>query len=317
MRGVFLDRDSLDCGDLDFSAIEQGLSGWEFFAETLAHEAAARVAGANVVVSNKVMLGADELRRIGTPGLVCIAATGTNNVDLEAAQRLGIPVSNVTGYATPSVVEHVFALILGLMRKLEQYHGAALNGRWAASKQFCLLDYPLQELSGKTLGIVGFGELGKAVAQVAQAFGMSVLVAQRPGSVGSLEGRLPLHELLPRVDVLSLHCPLNEQTRNLIGARELSLMKSYAVLINTARGGVVDEQALADSLRNGVLGGAGVDVLAQEPPRQGSPLLQADVPNLIVTPHVAWGSRESRQRLVDEIAKNIASWKQGTVRNPV
>lgn len=317
MKGVFLDRDSLDCGDLDFTALEKTLPEWEFFSETRADEVASRVAGAHVVVSNKVMLDAELLQQADDIRLICIAATGTNNVDLVAAKRRGIPVCNVTRYATPSVVEHVFALLLGLTRKLEQYHQAAMDGRWATSRHFCLLDYPLRELSGKKMGIVGFGELGHAVAQVARAFGMEVLVAERPGTNEVRQGRILLDELLPQVDVLSLHCPLSEQTRNLIDERALSLMQPHALLINTARGGIVDERALAECLLGGRLGGAGIDVLNEEPPRHGSPLLRTDIANLIVTPHVAWGSRESRQRLVDEIAENIDHWRRGEVHNPV
>ncbi len=175
-----------------------------------------------------------------------------------------------------------------------------------SASQFCLLDFPIRELAGKTLGIVGYGELGRGVARVAEAFGMRVLLAQRPGTVEPEEGRLPLPILLPQIDVLSLHCPLTPDTRGLIGPWELALMRRDAILINTARGGLVDEAVLADALRQGALGGAGVDVLSLEPPVTGNPLLAPDIPNLIVTPHCAWGSRESRQRL-----ENIQGWRDG------
>jgi glycerate dehydrogenase len=317
MKGVFLDRASLDCADLDFCALEETLPEWEFHDETSPQQLLTRIERAEVVVSNKVVLDADLLRQAARLRLICVAATGTNNVDLETARKLGIPVCNVRRYATPSVVEHVFSMILALTRQLENYHHAAVDGRWADSKQFCLLDFPVWELSGKTMGIVGYGELGQAVAGVAQAFGMEVLVAQRAGGNEAGTERVPLAELLPRVDVLSLHCPLTEQTRNLIGATELALMQPHALLINTARGGIVEEGALRDALQRGTIGGAGIDVLTKEPPRGGNPLLDRAVPGLIVTPHVAWGSRESRQRLLDEIVKNIESWKRGTLRNPV
>jgi len=245
-----------------------------------------------------------------------VAATGTNNVDLVAARERGVAICNVTGYATPSVVQHVLALMLALTTRVAEHAAAARDGRWAASELFCLLDFPFRELAGKTLGIVGYGELGRGIARVAQALGMSVLIAQRPGGPPQ-EGRLPLDELLARSDVVTLHVPLADNTRGLIGARELALMKSDALLIDTARGGIVDEAALVEALRCGRLGGAGVDVLAVEPPRGGSPLLDDPPPNLIVTPHVAWASREARQRLIDEVALNIRAFSEGDERNRV
>jgi glycerate dehydrogenase len=269
-----------------------------------------------VVVTNKVVLDRDHLRSTPSLKLVCVAATGTNNVDLEAARELGIAVANVSAYATPAVVQHVFALMLAHATRLAEYRKAVRDGAWARSDQFCLLDYPIRELASLTLGIVGYGELGRGVAKVAEAFGMRVLVAQRPGGPAEA-GRLPLADLLPRVDVLSLHCPLTETTRNLIGGAELALMRRDALLINTARGGIVDEWALADALRRGVIGGAAVDVLTVEPPRDGNPLLDPALPNLIVTPHTAWASRESRQRLIDEVAANIHAFAGGTARNRV
>jgi glycerate dehydrogenase len=227
-------------------------------------------------------------------------------------------VANVTGYATASVSEHVFALMLALKRRLPGYQRLVAAGQWQRSHQFGLLDFPITELAGRTLGIVGYGELGQAVARVAEAFGMSVRIASRPGIKADTPpqaGRVVLNQLLTEADILTLHCPLNDNTRNLIGANELALMKSDAVLINTARGGIVDEQALADALRSGQIGGAAVDVLSQEPPVSGNPLLAADIPNLIVTPHIAWASRESRQRLIHEIAINIRAWMRGEDRN--
>jgi glycerate dehydrogenase len=185
------------------------------------------------------------------------------------------------------------------------------EGRWQRADQFCLLDYPIRELAGKTLGIIGYGELGHAVAALAKAFGMQVLVAQRPGTVEIEDHRIPLPALLPRVDVLSIHCPLTPATKGLIGEWELALMRRDAILINTARGGIVDEHALAQALRRGALGGAGVDVLTEEPPAHGNPLLDPGIPNLIVTPHCAWGSLESRQRLIDQLGENIQRFFEG------
>ncbi len=316
-KGVFVDRDSVDRGDLDFSPLTRTLSEWRMYDTTDHVPIRTRIAGAAVVVSNKVVLDDELLGEAQGLRLVCVAATGTNNVDLDAANFLGIPVCNARGYATPAVVQHVFALILALMTRLEDYRQAVADGRWQRSDYFCLLDFPIRELAGRRLGVVGYGELGRAVARVAEAFGMEVLVAQRPGMPDDRPDRMPLRELLPGVDVLSLHCPLTPDTHGLIGPDELALMRSDALLINTARGGIVDERALVAALREGTLGGAGVDVLTREPPVNGNPLLSSDIPNLVLTPHIAWASRESRQRLVDEVGRNIEAFLAGEQRNLV
>ncbi|MCP5157925.1 MAG: 2-hydroxyacid dehydrogenase [Gammaproteobacteria bacterium] len=311
MLGVFLDRDSLDCGDLDFSRLNRILPELHYYPATALDEVAARIAEAEVVISNKVMLNATTLRQARRLKLICIAATGINNVDLDVAAQGNVTVCNCRGYGTSAVVQHVFALLLSLMTRLPDYRQIVREGHWQQARQFCLLDFPIRELAGKTLGIVGYGELGRNVARVAEAFGMQVRVARRPGAVEEQEGRTPLPILLPQVDVLSLHCPLTPETQGLIGAWELALMRRDAILINTARGGLVDEALLADALRQGALGGAGVDVLSLEPPVDGNPLLALDIPNLIVTPHSAWGSRESRQRLIEQLAENIQGWREG------
>ncbi len=316
LNGVILDLASIDRGDLDLSCLEAACPRWQTHPRTGPAQTAERIHDARIVVSNKVLLDRPVLESAPELKLICIAATGTNNVDLTAAQELGIAVCNVVGYATPAVVQHVFTLILALTTRLSDYRTAVARGDWQRSDQFCLLDYPIRELAGHRLGIVGYGELGRAVGRVAEAFGMEVLIAQRPGG-DQRPGRIPLDELLPRVDVLSLHCPLTEATRNLIGAEELALMKSDALLINTARGGIVDEAALATALREGLIGGAGMDVLSREPPVEGNTLLAADIPRLIVTPHVAWASRESRQRLVNELGLNIQAFMAGRERNRV
>ncbi len=311
---VFLDLDTVDRGDLDLSGLHRVCPEWRLYGATRPERVHERLRGAALVVSNKVVLdrtalSSPELR------LVCIAATGANNLDLAAARERGVAVSNVTGYATAAVLQHVFALILALTTRLPGYQELIRAGAWQRSDQFCLLDLPIRESSGRTLGVVGFGELGRAVARTAEAFGMRVLIAQRPGSTQAQPGRLRLEELLPRVDVLSLHCPLANNTRDLIGGRELALMKEDALLINTARGGIVDEEALARALRDGRIGGAGIDVLREEPPAGGGPLLAPDLPNLILTPHIAWASREARQRLLDEVAENIGAFLAGRPRN--
>jgi len=317
VKGVFLDLASVDTGDLDLATLRQSLDAWTLHGETAAEQVAERIAGHEVVVSNKVVLDREVLLGADALKLVCVAATGTNNVDLEAARERGIVVSNVVAYATPAVVQHVFALTLALYTRLFDYDRWVREANWQRSRLFCSLEFPIRELSGKTLGIVGYGELGRGVAQVGEAFGMRVLVAERPGASSVRPGRVALADLLPQVDVLSLHCPLTEQTRNLIGPQELAAMKSDAILINTARGGIVDEVALAEALCRGTLGGAGIDVLTKEPPREGNPLLDPDIPNLIVTPHTAWASHESRQRLVEEVAENIRAFRAGSPRNVV
>lgn len=314
--GVLLDLGSIDRGDLDLASLQGTGLRWSRHAATPQALVAGRLAGTDVAVTNKVVLGAEHFAAAGRLKLVCVAATGTNNVDLDAAAAHGVAVANVTGYATPSVVQHVLAVMLRWATRLESQVASVHAGEWSASEHFCLLTHPVRELAGRRLGIVGYGELGRAVADAARALGMQVLIAERPGGP-SAPGRLPLHELLAQVDVLSLHCPLADNTRNLIGAEELRRMRRDALLINTARGGIVDERALADALRVGVIGAAAVDTLTAEPPPPEHPLLAPDIPNLIVTPHVAWASREARQRLIDEVAKNISAFAAGKARNRV
>jgi glycerate dehydrogenase len=313
---AFLDLDSVDRDDLDLSRLSAVMANWQWHGLVNDGELHEVLSRADVVVSNKVVLTDDHLSRAENLKLVCIAATGTNNVDLAAAARNNITVCNVEGYATSSVVQHVFTLLLALTTRFNEYTSAVNRGDWSKSKFFCLLDYPIRELAGKTIGIVGYGHLGKAVANIAEAFGMKVLLAKR-NIEDERPGRVALHDLLPQVDVLSLHCPLTEKTRGIIGVDELALMKNDAVLINTARGGLVDEDALLDAMETQQIGGAGLDVLEKEPPPDGYPLLKADLPNLVITPHTAWASRESRQRLLDEIALNIEAFKAGQIRNRV
>jgi glycerate dehydrogenase len=315
-RGVILDLATIDRGDLDLSPLGAACEPWQQYRETGPDQIRDRIAEAELVVTNKVVMDGELLASAPALRLVCIAATGTNNLDLDAARDLGVAVCNVTGYATPAVVQHVFALILAHATRLLDYREAVREGAWARSSQFCLLDFPIEELAGRALGIVGYGELGRAVARIAEAFGMRVLVAQRPGGPPQ-PGRVPVQDLLPQVDVLTLHTPLEDNTRNLIGAAELERMRPDALLVNTARGGIVDETALAEALRTGTIGGAAVDVLTVEPPRDSNPLLAPDIPNLILTPHVAWASRSARQRLIEEVAANIRAFSEGRPRNRV
>ena len=315
-KAVFLDLDSVDTGDLDLSSIKSTLKNWQFYPNTHSSDVEQHIDGASIVVCNKVVIGADAIKNSPSLKLICISATGTNNVNLNAAKNHNVIVCNVRNYASPSVTQHVFTLILALMTNLKRYDQAVVKGNWVRSQQFCLLDYPISELAGKTLGIIGYGVLGKSVAKIAQAFGMQVCLHTRTQS--DLEfPSVTLSQLLQSSDIVSLHCPLTEQTAGLIGAAELALMHPQSILINAARGGIVDEQALADALINGEIGGAGIDVLSVEPPGIDNPLLNPHIPNLIVTPHIAWASRESRQRLLEEVAKNIRAYQAGKPRNLV
>ena len=316
MQGVFLDLESLDRGDLDLQSLHASLPQWHMHAATRPADTASRIRHASVVVSNKVVLDRDVLSTAEALQLVCVAATGTNNIDLEAARNHGLTVCNVAGYATRSVVEYVFAQLLSLYRQLPAYHEAVRIGKWQQTEHFCLLDYPIRELHGQTLGIIGYGELGQAVARMGAAFGMRVLVAER-ANTAPREGRTSLETVLAESHVVSLHCPLTADTRNLIGQNELARMRADAVLVNTARGGIVDEAALLHALQAGRIAGAIVDVLDGEPPSRDNPLLATTLPNLLVTPHVAWASSPSRQQLVNEIAENIRAWRDGTPRNVV
>lgn len=314
MLGVFLDRNSVDRGDLDLTRLDGSLSELRHYPDTNPHQVVERITNADIVISNAVALDRVALAAAPHLKLICVAATGTDHVDLKTATERSIAVCNARGYCTPSLVQHVFTLMLTLFTRLTEYRQAVREGRWQRASVPSLLDFPIRELTGKTLGIVGHGELGRGVAHIARAFGMKVLIAQCPGTVEPEEERIPLDTLLPQVDILSLHCPLTPQTRGLIGEWELALMRRDALLINTARGGLVDEAALAEALRQGALGGAGVDVLTEEPPAHGNPLLAEDIPNLIVTPHTAWAGHESRQRLIDQLVENIHAFLTG---NPI
>jgi glycerate dehydrogenase len=315
-KAAFLDLATLGSDDLSLSALDHLPLSWSYYDSTTAEELQDRIRDAEIIITNKCKLDADALSISQKLKFICAAATGFNHIDIEAADARGITVSNVRDYATPSVVQHVYALILALSTKLMDYSSAVRNGDWARSENFCLLDYPIEEISGKTLGIIGYGTLGQAVAKVAPALGLEVLVGQHLHGVPE-PGRLELNDLLACADIISLHLPLNKLTTDLIGEAEISLMKPNALLINTSRGGIVDESALANALRQGRIGGAGIDVLATEPPVDGSPLLEENIPDLIITPHTAWASRQSRQRLVDQLADNIQSFLNGNANNRV
>ena len=304
MHGVILDRATLDRNDLDFTQLLALLPSWTLHDQTSPDELDSRLDGTGIILTNKVVLTRETLQRHPDIKLICVLATGTNNVDLAAATELGIEVRNVKGYGTASVTQHVFSLILSLARHLCQYQTAVQEGRWSHSSQFCLLDYPIEDISGKTLGIVGYGELGQAVAGMASAFGLNVMVAER-ANTPCREGRLPLEQVIAQADIVTLHCPLTAATENMINAETLAAMKTSAWLINTARGPLVDEAALAHALDNGVITAAALDVLSSEPPNPQNPLLNRRRDNLIVTPHIAWAARTARQKIIELTLANI------------
>ncbi len=317
MQGVFLDTDTVDASDLDLSPITAiDRIAWQSYGTTSPEQLVERIADVEIVVSNKVVLDRAALQSTSSLQLIVVAATGTNNIDLATAREMGVTVCNVRGYGTPSVAQHVFTLILALTTRLPLYMQAVAEGRWQKHPHFCLFDFPIRELDGKSLGIVGYGTLGQGVAKVANGFGLNVLLAQRPGGPRQ-EGRIDLADLLPQVDILTLHCPLTEQTRNLIDQPELGAMKRDAILINTARGGIVNERALVKALCDGTIAGAGIDVLSEEPPVNGNPLLANNIPNLIVTPHIAWASKESRQRVINIVGDNIRAFLKADPQNVV
>ncbi|MDA8885915.1 D-2-hydroxyacid dehydrogenase [Porticoccaceae bacterium] len=312
MRGVILDCDSLGPDDLDFSAFYDLPVSWTVYGNCPASEVVERIGDAEIVMTNKTVVDAATLSQAPNLKLITLPATGTNVVDLVAASEQGVVVCNAVNYGTASVVQHVWALILALTTNLQSYSRGVMDGSWGESEMFCLLQYPVRELEGKTLGIVGAGDLGRGVAKIAQAFGMQVIFAALPerNHLDDLP-RLALHELLPRVDILSLHCPLTPQTKGLISSAELALMKTSALLINTARGPLIDEPALKQALVKGEIAGAGLDVLSAEPPVGGNLLIDNAVPNLIITPHSAWIAAESRQRLMGQMVENISAFLEG------
>lgn len=313
MHAVFLDFASMGAEDLDTQGLHHCFDSLTLHDSTSQEQVIERTQSCQVMLVNKVKITADHLSELPQLKLILVSATGTDNIDKQAARDRGISVCNVTAYGTPSVAQHTLMLMLNLTTRFEDYRTNVQQGAWSQSERFCLMDFQALELHGKTLGLIGAGELGQAVAKLAEAFGMRVLVWDRAGEGAP---RLPLKELLPQVDFLSIHCLLTPQTQDLIGAEQLALMPRGSYVINTARGGIVNEQALLAALDSGHLAGAGFDVLTQEPPSADHPMLQPR-PNLIVTPHTAWLAREARQRMVDEIIKNAQAFERGQPRNLV
>ena len=312
-RIVFLERESIrgTFRQPDFP------HDYDEYPLSAAEDVTARVREASIVITNKVVLRGELLATLPKLKMIACAATGTDNVDLAWCREHGIVVSNIRGYAVNTVPEHVIALAMALRRNLLAYRRDVLDGKWQRSSNFCFFDHPIRDLHGATLGLIGRGSLGEGVARLAEAFGMRVLWAERKGAEKVGPGRTAFAELLRQSDVVSLHCPLNDATRGLIGEAELRLMKPEAILINTARGGIVDEAALVRALKENWIGGAGFDVLSKEPPREGNPLLELDQPNFILTPHVAWASAGAMQALLDQLTGNLEAFARGEPRNRV
>lgn len=293
---------------------------WVEYPRTVPAELDARLAGVTIAIVNKLPFSAELIGRLPDLKMIAVAATGTNNVDLAACQARGIVVSNIRGYARQTVPEHALALLMALSRNLVAYRASVQAGRWQRSDQFCFFDHPIRDLHGQTLGVIGSGDLGDGFARLAEALGMTVLKAERKGAATVRPGYTAFDRVIAESDAISLHCPLTPDTRHLIGAAELAAMKPTALLINTARGGLVDEAALAAALRAGTIGGAGFDVLSEEPPKDDNPLLAPDVlalPNFILTPHVAWASAPAMQALADQLIDNVEAFARGEPRNRV
>ena len=270
--------------------------------------------GADILITNKVVLNRETISQLKNLKLICVSATGTNNVDLEAAKDHGIAVTNVAGYSTPSVVQHTFSLITNLLGNTHRYQADCQQGAWQKSEMFCRLDYSFNDLQGKTLTIIGGGTLGHAVANVAEAFGANVVMSERKGAP-CRDGRTPFDEAIKTADIISVHCPLTEETRNLITLNEFKVMKPSCIIINTARGGIINEADLTSALEQNIIAGAGVDVLTKEPAELSNPLANYKRSNLLLTPHIAWASTESIVRLVKEVSLNIKAFKQGESRS--
>lgn len=310
MKGVILDKATLANTDLDMDELYSLLDEWVSYDTTSPELIAERIADADIIFANKIDLDKTLINGALQLKLIVAMATGTDSIDLAAARARNISVCNAQGYSTAAVAQHSVALMLALATQLLAVNDAIRAGQWQRSPIFCLLDNPASELAGKTLGIVGYGCLGKKVAQIARAFDMDVLVAA--SLIGNSDSdRVPMATLLADSDYISLHCPLTPHTKNLIDMPELKTMKTTARLINTARGGIVNEQALAQALTDGIIAGAGFDVLETEPPTTNSPLLSGAIPNLIITPHCAWSSREARQQLIDQIVMVVRGFLNG------
>lgn len=312
-RIVFLERDTFRV-DFRHPSFDHD---WVDYGETKPDQIVHRAQHATILICNKLHLGEQELSSLPALKLIAVAATGVDNIDLDYCRRQSIAVCNTRNYALHSLPEHVLMLILALRRNLISYREDVRSGEWKRATQFTLLDHPIHDLYGSRLGIIGYGSLGQAVARLGLAIGMEVLVAERKGAEEVRSGRVPFSGVLEQSDVITLHCPLTPYTRDLMAGEQFQLMKREAILINTARGGLVNEKALVQALRDKVIAGAAIDVLSKEPPRAGNRLLDLDIPNLIVTPHIAWASREAMQTLADQLIDNLEAFVSGKPKNLV
>lgn len=306
---VFLDQSTLP--DVDIKVLCELPLSFVGYPHTEPHDVVSRLAHATVAIVNKVILNADTLAQLPQLKLICVTATGINNIDLVAAKQAGITVCNARDYARHAVPQQAMALLLGLFNQVPAYHQAVQQGVWSKSTQFCWLGYPIRQLAGLNFTIVGYGGLGQATAQLAAAFGMQIVIAERPDSPTVREGRLHFQQALQQADVLSLHCPATPENHHLLNRERLSWLKPSAVVLNTARGTLIEATALAQALKTGQLAGAALDVLDVEPPPVDHPLLQPDVPNLIISPHVGWASQQAMQQLVSQTVENILAFFNG------
>ena len=318
MRAVFLDYQSMKPDELDFEKLAGAVSEFVTHDATPPKLVAERIQGYEVVILNKVKFERTHFEASPDLKLVLVSATGTDNIDKQAAADHGVVVCNVTAYGTRSVSQHALMLMLMIATQAERYRNDVKAGRWSESPMFCLMDHPIIDLAGRTLGLIGYGELGQAVGKLAEAFGMRVLVMGRSGvDYDDERERVSFDTLLEQSDFVSLHGLLTAQTEKMMNRDAFQKMKSGSFLINTARGGLVDEDALCDALESGHLAGAGLDVVATEPPAKNSRLLSCQHPNLVITPHSAWASRESRQRIVDNMQANLEAFIEGAPINRV
>ncbi len=309
MKIVVLDKSTLG-NDLDFSNLHNE-GEVIFYDYTLPENTAERIADADIVVTNKVVIGEKELQANPKLKLICVAATGYNNIDIQAAKNHKVTVANVKNYSTESVAQHLFSHLLAVYNSVLPFNQAIKQNLWQTSKIFTMLDYEIEELSGKTLGIAGYGAIGKRVAKIAETFGMNILVAKIPGRTYNDNVHKDFEFVLKNSDVFTIHTPLTELTKNLISLRELKMMKPSAVVINLARGGIINENDLFYALSNKIISFAIVDVLTKEPPTEGNILFNA--PNILLTPHIAWTSKQARRKLLDGIVGNIKKFKNGHI----
>ena len=315
-HGVFLDIATVDSGDLDRGRLGASLEHWDWHERTEPGLIAERAHGADALLANKCAIDRAVIESCARLRVIALAATGTDNVDLQAASERGVAVCNIRDYCTESVAQHVITLMLSLLTGLPWYWQDVRRGAWSRAEQFCLKERPIRGARGLRFAVIGYGTLGRRSAELAAALGMEVLVAERRGATVR-EGRHSFEDVISRADVLSVHCPLTDETRGLINTDVLRAMKDDALLINTARGRVIEAEDLAEALRAGEIAGAGIDTLSVEPPPADHPLLAADIPNLIVTPHNAWASRKARQAALDHLARVIEAFQAGAPVNVV